>query len=683
MSPVLRSTLACAGLLAWAFVAQAADDAEIIIATKVTETKVAADVVADLEVRPNTKQPFHIFVKNVSKVPQTFVVELEGLKGTDLKVSQQIADLNDGATRLVEFKPPPPPKKDEPPPRTPAEAKKEAEEAAKAEPPAGVPIKIVDLGKGKLGFGFRIRVRKEVLKGGVKVLEPAMDNDKTVSVTIMNPSTYLTEPAVTLEGSDGRRGLSAAVTAKPRKANPEDKKEEVDLLPPIDVRLVFPPQLALKATALRAGSYQRAINRTGQRVELAASNLPLTGAPAPVKFNLTVDNYPRAFTYSFNARREISTDPAANKIDPDREPAVRLFPVDNSPKSKALSARVVSGTLDDPRFPTLPTTALRFRVEVDNEPADGVLLLRVDRSGRHDFADADEVMTLGIPKDQRVWLDVASGPDGALTLTNTVADHVASVDISALRGPHELQGVLRYSVPGPPAKVEEKKFVYNLIVDDTPPPAEDIKVGPFPKRLERGKPLPVFISALDPDTLIERVAVVVGKPGPDGKFLPDAVVVEAIQTALGWVAQVPLPTPAPAPPPPPGTPPAKKEPVPPIDITVVAENEVGLSTAKVVRIELVEPMGGTLEITVERGGRPQPDTPVTLVDADGKEKGAGKTKSNGKIVFKNLPPGVYKASALKADVSYGLAGFVATTIPDPPPPPTEPVKVTMTLVKRR
>ena len=510
-----------------------------------------------------------------------------------------------------------------------------------------------------------------------------MAEDRRPSVIILPPTGYIEEPVVTLEGSNGRRSLSAAVKARSRKIDADAKKEdkvEIDLLPPIDVQLLFPEQLALRATALRAGTYRREIKRTGQGVELAATNLPLTGAAAPVKFNLMVDKWPRAYTYSLNARREISTDRAQNKVDRDFEPAVRLFPVDNSRKSKALSARVVSGTLDDPRFPTLPSAGLRFRVEVDNEPADSVLLLRVDRSGRHDFADADEEENLGIPKDQRVWLDVASGPDGALTVANTVADRIHSVDIGALRGPHELQGVLKYVVGG---ETREKKFVYNLIVDDTPPPAEDIKVGPFPKRLERGKPLPVFITALDPDTRIERVAVVLGKPGPDGKLPPDALVVEAVETTLGWVAQVPLPTPAPVPPPPPGTPPAKKEPIPPIEITVVAENEVGLSTAKVVRIELVEPMGGTLEITVERGGRPQPDTPVTLVDADGKEKGAGKTKANGKIVFKNLPPGIYKASALKEDVSYGLAGFVATTIPDPPPPPTEPVKETMKLVKRR
>jgi hypothetical protein len=39
------------------------------------------------------------------------------------------------------------------------------------------------------------------------------------------------------------------------------------------------------------------------------------------------------------------------------------------------------------------------------------------------------------------------------------------VDISTLRGPHELQAVLRYPDPADAAKSLEKKFVYNLVGD--------------------------------------------------------------------------------------------------------------------------------------------------------------------------------------------------------------------------
>jgi hypothetical protein len=651
-----------------------ADEAEVTIAKKLDDNK-PADVVPDLDVRPNTKQPFYIMLKNTTAVQRTYVVDVVGLKGTNLQASKRIT-LEANESKPIAFEPPPPPKKEEPA-KTPAEAKKEAEEAAKAEPSAGVPVKTAKLGTGKQGFGFVIRVRKE---DAMKGLTPAMP-DRPVTITILDPSTYMTEPYVELQGSGGRRGLLATVGTAPFKM--EGAKGEVDLSPSVEVAMVFPPQLALKASDLGAGSYRRSLSRTGQKVDLSAGNLPLTSSPAQVKFHFNVDGYPRAFTYSVNARREINEDRKKNKVDRDVSPAVRMFPADNSPKSRALAPQVVSGTLQSPRLATLPSKALRFRIEVDNEPPDAVLLLRIDRSGLRDFADPDEVMDLAEPKDKRVWLDVA-GPDGALVVTNTVADRVAEVDVSALRGAHELQAVLKYTVKEATGdRPKEDKFVYNLIVDDTPPPAADIKVGPFPKRLERGKPLPVFISAIDPDTLIERVAVVVGKPGPDGKFPPEAVTVEAVQTTLGWVAQVPLPTPAPPPPPPPGSPPPPKVPVPPIDLTVIAENEVGLVTPKVVRIELVEPRGATLEVHVERGGRPQPGAAVTLIDGEGKQKGAGVTNAKGVILFENLPPGVYKISSVKEDSSYGLSAYAATTIPDPPPPPEKPIPVLMPLAKRR
>src|SRR5262245_61162523 len=649
MTAFLRPSLVCAGVLSLATMALA-DEAEVTIAKKLDDNK-PVDVVADLDVRPNTKQSFYIMLKNTTAVQRTYVVDIVGPKGTNLKATKRIT-LEANESKPIAFEPPTPPKKEEPA-KTPAEAKKEAEEAAKAEPPTGVPVKIAKLAGGKLGFGFEIHVSKEEEKDGKKVATVAAKT-KEVTITILDPATYMTEPYVELQGSGGRRGLLATVGATSRKmeGGKEKDKEEVELSPAIDVAMAFPPQLALKATDLGSGSYQRSLSRTGQKVDLSAGNLPLTSSPAQVKFHFNVDNYPRAFAYSVNARREINEDRKKNKVDRDVSPTVRMFPADNSPKSRALAPQVVSGTIASPRLATLPSKALRFRVEVDNEPPDAVLLLRIDRSGLRDFADADEVMDLGQPKDKRVWLDVA-GPDGAIVVSNTVADHVAAVDVSALRGPHELQAVLKYTVTGATGArtPKEDKFIYNLIVDDTPPPAEDIKVGPFQKRLERGKPLPVFIRAIDPDTLIERVAVVVGKPGPDGKFPPEAVTIEAIQTTLGWVAQVPLPTPAPPPPPPPGTPPPPKVPVPPTDLTVIAQDEVGRVTPKVVPIELVEPRGASLEVHVERGGRPQPGAAVTLIDGDGKQKGAGVTNPKGVILFENLPPGVYKISSVKEDSS--------------------------------
>jgi hypothetical protein len=652
-------TALCVGL--GSSFAALADDAAIIISRNST----ADAAVADLDVRPNTRQPFFILVKNISAVRRTFFVEIEGLKGTPLQAREEI-QLAVNEVQAVAFKPPPPPKKDEPP-KAPVEPKKEA-----AEPPPGVPLKLVDLGRGRLGFGFKVRVLNDDGK-------PAAP-DRTVSVTVLHPSTYVDEPVVTLEGSNGKRGISAAVRAKSRKPTPDDKTPEVDLQPPAEVVLAFPPQLAIKATDLRAGTYRRNLSRTGQTVDLTATNLPLTSSNAPVKFNLTVDGYPRSFAYSVNARREVSAIRTNNRIDRDRLPAVRLLPTDGSARARALIHRVISGATETQRFATTPTKDLRFRVETDNEPAGSTLLLRVDRSGKSEFADPDEVVNLGLPKDQRFWLDLA-GPEGALLLTNTVVDHVAGVDVSALRGPHELQAALLSPDPLNPTRPIETKFVYNLIVDATPPPVDDIKFGTFPKRLERGKPLPVLVAAADPETEIVRVTVVLGKPGPEGKFPPEAASVDAERTPLGWVAQLPLSLPPPAPTPPPSAPAPKKEPIPPFDVTAIVENEAGLTTPKVIRIELVEPKGATIEARIERGGRPQPGAAVSLRDADGKEKGAATTDAKGMARFENVQPGVYRISAAKEDAGLGLSGTLSTQVPDPPP--TKPIQVVLPLAKRR
>jgi hypothetical protein len=685
LSPtVRRPVLACAAVLAIGLTA-IADDAAVYVNTAPTLEGATTDL--NIAGRPNTKQPFYVLVKNISKVRRTFVVELVSLDAgaAVLSKSEDIV-LEENASGIAKFSPPAPPKKEEA--KTPAEAKKEAAEAMKAEPPAGIPIKLAKLADdGTIGFGFKVRVSNKAPAGGLTVTVP----DKLVTLTILNPSAYLEEPVVSLEGDVAKRGIRADVKSKSRIGMGRTREETFE--PPVEVNFLFPPQLALKPADRRAGTYQRAITESGQLVTLRA-NLPAIKGTDSVRFNLTVDGFPRAYAYSLDPARPVRPTLAENRITADKEVAVRMFPADASPKSQALAAQVMSRpvTLKLYDLFTLPSKALRVRVEVDNEPPGSTLLLRVDRNpGRafklEDRPDPDEVIPLGFPKDQRVYLDLA-GAGGSLVMANTVADHVATVDVSDLRGRHELQAALRYADPVKPMETKEARFSFNLVVDDTPPPPDDIRVGPFPKRHVKGKLLPVIVTASDPDSGIERVGVFVGKPTPEGKVPPDAAVVIAERTPLGWVAQVPVPVPPPPPPaPPPPAPPPKKEPFPPFDITVIAENGVGLSTAKVIRIELVEPPGGTIRLLVERGGRPQPGTPVTLRDVAGAEKGVGTTgdgtkgTEKGVVYFRNLPPGVYKMTALKEDSSLGLAGIAAAQIPDPPS--DKPVEVVLPLAKRR
>ncbi|HVK07541.1 MAG TPA: carboxypeptidase-like regulatory domain-containing protein, partial [Gemmataceae bacterium] len=124
-------------------------------------------------------------------------------------------------------------------------------------------------------------------------------------------------------------------------------------------------------------------------------------------------------------------------------------------------------------------------------------------------------------------------------------------------------------------------------------------------------------------------------------------------------------------------------PAPPkaVEVTAVAENGVGLRTPRVVRIELVDPKGGTIAATIKRGGRPQAGVEVSLRDNEGKEKGVLKTDAKGVARFVNLPPGPYRLYAGKPDASTGLIGNTVATIPDPPP--TRAIEIDLDLAKRR
>ena len=90
MTARLRLSFACAGLVFWAAASLAADDAEVVIATKLDDKKLPVSV-TDLDVRPNTKQPFYIFVKNISAVPAELCRRARRRRGLARTVSQRIA----------------------------------------------------------------------------------------------------------------------------------------------------------------------------------------------------------------------------------------------------------------------------------------------------------------------------------------------------------------------------------------------------------------------------------------------------------------------------------------------------------------------------------------------------------------------------------------------------------------
>jgi hypothetical protein len=684
LPPARRSLLAMAALvvLTVATVAQEGKKAEqgTVLAKATIKLSSTADGKGDanLVARPNVPIKVYFFIDHNDAVrTKKYTVELVTPKGVRLAAPRTVEVIK-GTPVPLTFDPPAPPKKEAPKKEEPAAKKDEA-----APPPPGIPLPLTPEANGNLNFGFVARVKNDPPEENEAPLEIPF------SVVVQEPAdTYIDRPKVVLTGTAGAKGKGIAATVTATSKTPQVKFD-----PKVPVSLVFPQQPGIRASELRAGTYSRDLFNSGQSVQLSANNLPLTGKTNTVKFYLNVDGYERAFTYTLSVNRAIDPEATANEIkidDPDK-PVIRVYPIGTAKRDREIAAQVTAGTLAaNPIYPTLPVKDLKFRVEVDSAPANSILEFRIDRSGKREFDAEDEKFELGGARDKKVWLETG-GEGGVWTVSNTVTDHVRGVDVSALRGERPFQAVLKVPVveAGKVVRYDDKaKVEYLLHVDDTPPPSDDVDFdySRFPKRHVKGVPLKVWVRADDQESGVEKVTFYLGKPGPDGVIPKDAPSFVGVRDenpyrrALGlWVGEIQLPAPAPADPK--ADPKAPPPPAKGVDVTAVAENGVGLGTPKVVRIELVDPKGGTIQATVKRGTYPQANVEVTLRDAEGKEKGVVKTKADGIALFVNLPPGPYRLYAGKPDVSTGLIGNTVVTIPDPPL--TTPMKIDLDLAKRR
>jgi len=207
-----------------------------------------------------------------------------------------------------------------------------------------------------------------------------------------------------------------------------------------------------------------------------------------------------------------------------------------------------------------------------------------------------------------------------------------------------------------------------VIVDDTAPPVEQVVFGEFPKEQVKGTPLPVRVTATDPETAIGKVAFFLGKPGEDGKLPAGAVPVSATlvteKNSASWRAELILP------------PDVKKGPMP---ISVIVVNEAGLSTIKTQEIVLVDPPApsGSIAGKVLYGERPQPKLEVALSDAEGKVKVVAVTNDKGEFKFSNLAPGKYVVSAVRKDSGVGSKGSSEVQVENK----KEPTKTTIVLTR--
>jgi hypothetical protein len=286
-----------------------------------------------------------------------------------------------------------------------------------------------------------------------------------------------------------------------------------------------------------------------------------------------------------------------------------------------------------------PADKYPLRLEVDNASPTSKLVVRLDRSGSGTFGESDESTTLPSTREEKVYVDPQGEIEG-IVVNYRVSDWVYNLDTRALRGKHELQAVLKNG------DKEEAKYSCFLILDDTPP--ESIAFGPLPEKHVKGTLLSLKASAQDPETSIKQAIFFLGAPGPDGK-LPDVKVEGTpIDAAIGlWGAELPIPD--------------KKG---MIEVGVMFVNETGLPAVKTQKIELIDPPapGGTIEGTVELGGRGQPKVPVLLRDSEGKEKGVAVTDDKGAFKFEGVAPGTYRLYSAKPDSGVGTKGDTAAQV---------------------
>jgi hypothetical protein len=571
-----------------------------------------------LQVRPNSSVPFYVFIKTKDEYPVAHVELWTGGKLWLKSAPLQMTEAN--KVYRVTF-----PKAEAPAkPAAPAPAPV-APANAPPPPPPPPPGRLFESSKT---FQFELRLY-ETREGKVdttpKITEP-------ITIEVLHPNRYLKVDA-TAQGS----GISVVVSVPPD--DQTAKNAFLDGNPSV-VTLVFPPQDNLDVRALSSGTYRRTLTGPTKTITLEALDLPLnrSGDSGRVRFYVEADGYPRAFIYTPNLRDLRTSDRNPVQLNPDK--AVRIYPGD-------VAAESPTGTYYA-RPVAKPEDRLPVRVELDNPDATSSTSVHFARFGE---GSGEETGRLQGPRDTRVWVEPA-GEEGQFLVTNKLTDWVTPLDTYQLRGPYQV--TVEFD------KLEKQSVRLNL--DDTP--ARSISFQLHDEHV-KGTALQVAAMVMDSElTPIRRVIFTLGPPpGPDGKRAAEPIKVEGLRDPDKvdlWHAAIPLP------------PEVKGV----LEVGAVATNQVGLESTEVKLIKLVDPppVGGTLVVTVLRGGRPQAKVNVLLRDAEGKEKGILATDDKGIATFKGLAPGMYSVLAAKADSSTGSRATMAAKVE-----PGDPVKVELNL----
>ena len=606
----------------------------------------------DINVRPNQANEFYLFAYNPEAIEKTYVVDL---KGTDpaVKVAAQSKAITIPAESWVRVR------LEKPAPAVPPVVVVPAAPPGAA-PPTPEPVPPgTQLTQPDDKFQFTLRLLQEDGKPAVSKADK-LPYGRNVTVSVMRPNEYLAAPVGKISRGEGVSRVTLSVS-------PKFLKDEPAFTGAADVRLTFPAHFLARGTIVREGFYRRTLEVTSKADPKALPIATLVGAVENAKDEVVVhvgaDGFDRGFIYH--------PEPAAATKDGnlirDEKLRVRLYPAVGYATTAA----------------TQPIAGFPVRIETDNAPRGSRLEVWLRPAGTID-PNKTEVVRLGGPHEERVWLDPAGPTDQGLLVTNKLRDWVKPLDVAALRGRQEVIAVLT----APDGK-EEKSAPLALTVDASAP--DKVEFAPLPAKHVKGTPLPVKVSAVDTETRIVKAVFFLGKPTDDGKLPADAVKVDGVPwprptTALSrlvgfsryaesggvlaagiapasWVGEVPLP-------------PEKRGEA---FVGVQFTNDVGLVQMKTQRIVLVDPpiAAGSVVGFVKVGGVPQAGLTVALRAADGKELATTKTNEKGKFTFESVFPGAYTVASSKPSSSYPFAGSAPVQVAETDKPP-EPVTVNLT-----
>jgi hypothetical protein len=544
------------------------------------DPKEATNPIVDILLRPNAEQQIFCYVKNPTEEARKFTVVVKTVEGAELaKGEVAVAAKKTMPVKLAKPMPPPQVKK-------PAEEKKPAEAADKKTPEE----KKVELPELK-GPAFRLQFQLLDEKG--KAVE-----ERVSQIAVMTPPQYL--------------DANAAYNADTKRLVVPVKTQNTFSGPPSTVELVVRPEFlpGLIPASTKDGVYRQKLTRPGQEVKLVANNLRFEeGAPRSGLIFLDADGIERAFKFQADFSSSSGTVPFTQV----RDPALRVAGGIPEPNKDAI------------RLYTRPVPRFGFRLEVDNPPEGSRVEVALDRDKDGEF-DETEILKMPTSQLRKVFIN-PEGPDGGFLFKTEVRDWIADVDTAEVLGDHPFR-VQLLSADGK----EIRQVDGTLVVDSTPP--EKIKFGELPKKVVKGKGLPVTATATDPESGISQAVFFLGAL-KDGKPPMEVVLVKGRRLAdepTVWAADLPLP-------------PDKKGPV---EITVQFTNGAGLTATETQKVELTDAVPvGHIKGKVVEGDRPQAGVDVVLKNDKAEVKGTTKTNDKGEFSFENVMPGAYKVSSAK------------------------------------